>query len=269
MSKISALAAAMIIGCWAVPASAGVVITQQQTLQHGSMSHSSQQTVMVQGNKQKIVDNQRIVIFDLDQLKQYMLLPSNKTYFVLPIKPRARPHMMPGGRGTAVGFDFKKTGKSRTVSGYKCDDYEATGQSMSGEYTTTQCVSKTAPGAAEFAAFQRTMLDKMKSAEPGLKVNPPDGIPIASDSSVSRGHRRSEGSGAQGFGPSHGATPRPPTVIHTVVTKIVTEDLPASTFAVPSDYKQIVMGAAAVPGAGAPAQSPAAQPSSAAKPSGE
>ncbi len=268
MNRITALAGALAIICCAAPASAGVVITQQQTLQRGEVSRTSQQTVMVQGNKQKITDGPRIVIIDLDQLKQFMIMPANKSYFELPIRPHSRmPRMMSPGRPVPMGFDFKKTGKTRTVSGYKCEDYEASGQSMSGEYTTTQCFSKSAPGAAEYAAYQRAMIAKMTTVQPEMKINAPDGVPLASDSSVTMGRHR--------MGSSRGGSEtRPPTVIHTVVTKIEKKDLPADTFAVPQDYKRVVLGAPPEVGAGAAgspgaAASPAAAPSAAAKPSGQ
>jgi hypothetical protein len=265
MRKIIALASATAVLWCVAPARAGVVITQKQTLQHGTMSRTTQQTVTVQGNKQKIDDGQRVVIVDLDQMKQIMLTTPTKTYFELPIKASRKPHMMSWRRGSMAGFDFKKTGKSRTVNGYKCDDYEASGQSMAAEYTTTQCFSKSAPGAAEFAAFQRAALDKMTANAGDKKVTVPDGIPVASDSTIQMGHRGMQRQGEQSFGGGHHTQERPATVIHTEVTKIVKQDLPASAFAAPPDYKPVKIGA---PPTGAE-ESPGAAPSAGAKESDE
>jgi hypothetical protein len=275
MNRISALACAIAFVWSAVPASAGVVITQEQTLQRGDkVSHSSQQTVMVQGNKQKIIEAQRVVIIDLDQLKQFMLLPASKSYFELPIQPHSRMgRLTMPGRGATPSFDFKKTGKSRTVSGYKCNDYEASGQSMSGEYTTTQCFSKSAPGAAEYAAYQHALLDKMKTIEPAMNVKAPDGIPVASDSTITPERRR--GTEARQESGSNPGAAHPPKLIHTQVTKIEKQDLPASTFAVPPDYKKVALGvppehgAANAPQSPGAEASPAAAPSAAAKPPGQ
>jgi len=68
------------------------------------------------------------------------------------------------------------------VLGYACNDYTGTGQSMSGDYTVTECFSTSAPGAKEFNAFQKAMATKLKSVVP--ESNTPDGIPLASDSTV-------------------------------------------------------------------------------------
>jgi hypothetical protein len=267
MSKTTAFAVATVILCWAAPALAGLVITQEQTMSSGERTRTSQQTIMVQGNKQKIVDERRTVVIDLDKGKQLVLMPATKTYFETAFVPRRRMGTMMGP-ARAGALDFKKTGKTRTVAGYKCDEYEATGQSMSGEYTTTQCFSKSVPGAAEFTTFQNTMLEKLKGATPETKGLPKDAVPLASDSTIKIGrHMRPRTEGGQGGGAGGARPERPPIVIHTVVTKIEKQDLPPSTFEVPADYK---LGSMMQPGLGAGAApgSPAAAPSAATKPSG-
>ncbi len=269
MNKSAAFAAAIAFMCCASPAVAGVVITQEQTVSAGERNRTSLQTIMVQGNKQKIADERHTVIVDLDAGKQMVMVPTTKTYFEASLGSHGRMgSMMPPAR--AGTLDFKKTGKTRTVAGFKCDDYQASGQSMSGEYTTTECVSKTAPGAAEFAAFQKAMLEKLEGRAPEMKGLPPDAIPLASDSTIKVEKRTLPGiSKEQGAVAGHAMPERPPVVIHTVVTKIEKQNLPAGTFEVPADFK---LGGAMPPpagmGAGAAPASPAGAPSAAAKPSG-
>ncbi len=269
MTKTAAFAAAIAIIGWTAPARAGVVVTQEQTMSAGQRTRTTQQTIMVQGHKQKISDEQRTIVIDLDADKQLVMLPSAKTYFENPFGMRGRTGSMMAPRAAGT-MEFKKTGKARTVAGYKCYDYEATGQSMTGEYTTTECVSDTAPGAAEFAAFQKTMLEKLKGRVPEMKGLPPGAIPLASDSTIKVERHMMPGTGQkQGGGPGQATQERPPLVIHTVVTKIEKQNLAPATFEVPADYKQssMMQPGAGPSGAAAPA-SPAAAPSAAAKPSG-
>jgi hypothetical protein len=273
MSKSVAFAAAMALACWAAPAAAGVVITQEQTVTAGQRTRTSHQTITIQGHKQKIEDERHTVIVDLDSGKQLVMVPATKTYFETPLGPRGRMGpMMPPARGGAL--DFKKTGKTRTVAGFKCDDYEASGQSMSGEYATTECLSKGAPGAADLAAFQKAMTEKLKGRAPEMKGLPEDSIPLASDSTIKIQRHMRQGMGKQQGGAmgqeegggGHAMHERPPVVIHTVVTKIERKDIAPGAFEVPSEYKlggTMQQGAAAGPGA--TAASPGAAPSAAAK----
>ncbi len=275
MSKSTAFAAAIAIMCWAAPSFAGVVITQEQTVSAGQRTRTSKQTIMVQGTKQKISDERHSMIVDLETGKQMVIVPATKSYFETSVGPRGRlGSMMPPARGGTL--EFKKTGKTRTVAGFKCDDYEASGQSMSGQYTTTECLSKTAPGAAEFAAFQKSMLEKLKNRAPEMKGLPQDAIPLASDTTIKIERRgRREMGRQEGGAAGHAVPERPPVVIHTTVTKVEKQDIPSSAFQVPSDYKlggamQPRMGAAAASASPAAASgSPAAAPSAGAKSSGD
>ena len=61
-------------------------------------------------------------------------------------------------------MNFKKAGTTREIAGYKCTDYDGGGHMMAGDYTVKECFSTSAPGAEEFAAFEKKMADKLKSA---------------------------------------------------------------------------------------------------------
>ena len=55
MRKLTALVAGMTLAMTALPAAAGVVITQKQHVTSGTNARDSEQTISVQGNKQKMV----------------------------------------------------------------------------------------------------------------------------------------------------------------------------------------------------------------------
>ena len=138
-------------------------------------------------------------------------------------------------------FSFHKTGNKRTVAGYKCEEYSNSFKTPSGESSTTACYSKDAPGAAEYAAFQKATATKLKAAlgtasgegEGGI----PGGIPLATHSV----HKVTSFS-MPGLPPEQAEKLRqmmanhPPMVSEITVTKIASKSLPADTFAVPEGY---------------------------------
>ena len=67
MKKLTFLLAAMTLALTALPALAGVVINQKQNVTSGTNVRDSEQTMMVQGNKQKIISERHIIITDLDK----------------------------------------------------------------------------------------------------------------------------------------------------------------------------------------------------------
>ncbi len=69
---------------------------------------------------------------------------------------------------TNAAMNFKKAGTTRDIAGYKCTDYNGGGHMMAGDYTVKECFSTSAPGADEFAAFEKNMADKLKSASDSL-----------------------------------------------------------------------------------------------------
>src|ERR1019366_933220 len=154
----------------------------------GAPAGQSQQprtrTMMIEGNKQKtIVDGGRAIITDLDKGITLVIDPAQKSYFERPFPP---PNMM-GHAAGSIGMhvsEFTKTGKTRTVSGYTCEDYNGSGKFPMGDFTVVSCVSTKAPGAAEFSKFQKTMMDKLKDTQLAMPANPPDGIPLVQDTST-------------------------------------------------------------------------------------
>ena len=200
MRKLTALVAGMTLAMTALPAAAGVVITQKQHVASGANSRDTEQTISVQGDKQKMVTERRTMIIDLGKGMMYVLDPKSKTYFEMQFPPKgAMATMMAASRDAAM--NFKKAGTTRDIAGYQCTDYDGGGHVMQGDYTVKECFSTSAPGADEFAAFEKQMTDKLKSAS-GSTANGevPGGVPLA--------HGRVDENGdGDGEHPGNGAGP--------------------------------------------------------------
>jgi Domain of unknown function (DUF4412) len=237
MRKLTALVAGMTLALTALPAAAGVVITQKQHVTSGTNSRDSEQTISVQGNKQKMVSERHTIITDLDKGMMYVLDPKAKTYFEIEFPPTGQmAAMMAASRDAAM--NFKKAGTTRDIAGYKCTDYDGGGHVMQGDYTVKECFSTSAPGAQEFATFEKNMTDKLKGAGTSAASGEiPGGMPLALDSSMKMGKVT-----IPGMPPEQAAkinemmAKRPPVVTSQRVEKIESKKLADADFAIPPDY---------------------------------
>jgi Domain of unknown function (DUF4412) len=240
MKRLTAVLAAATIALSAMPAAAGIVIEQDQTSNRGTTTATPQhQTIMIQGNKERLVTPSHIVITDLDKGKLYILQPAAKTYISMDFPPTGPMAKMMASRGQTA-LNFTKAGTSRTVADYKCEDYNGKGTVMSGDYTITECFSTHAPGAKEFTAFQNAMKEKFKGTPmAGMEGNQPDGIPLASDSSMKMNKFNIPGLPPdQAKKIAAAMANRPPVTTKTMVTKISQQTIAADSFEVPADYKE-------------------------------
>jgi hypothetical protein len=239
MKKLTVLLAGMTLAMTALPAAAGVVITQKQHVTNGKNSRDTEQTISVQGNKQKEVDERRTLIADLDKGMIYIIDPKGKNYYEMEFPPKG-PMAQTMAASTAAAMNFKKAGTSREIAGYKCNDYDGGGHAMIGDYTVKECFSTTAPGAQEFSAFEKIWAAKLKSAgatEPAGGIVP-EGVPLALDATTKPGSNVP----LPGMSPeqkekiSQMMKNRPPVVTSTIVEKIETQKLASDTFTVPAGF---------------------------------
>jgi len=255
MKTISFAAAAVAVVLSTLPARAGVVITQQQTTNLPSGQLKSEQTIMIQGNKQRMITDKHEIITDLDNNVMYLIDASKSSYFQLPFPPTG-PMAQQVAHAAAAAMDFKKGTTTRKILGYSCTDYLGTGQSMQGDYTITECFSTSATGAKEFNAFQKAMAAKLKSLVP--QINTPDGIPLASDSTIKMNTMKIPNlPPEQAQRVQQELAKMKPMTTNTEVTRLEAKNLPADSFAVPKGYTQRTLG---MPPAGQ-AQAPAPAPS--------
>jgi hypothetical protein len=235
MKKIAIVAALAAAALATNPASAGVVITQDQSATGPFGEKKSTQTIMIQGNKQKMVSKDREVITDLDNNVMYLIDPAKKSYIQLPFPPTGP--MAAAVAHSAGAMDFKKTESTEKVLGYSCTDYTGSGTSMGGQYTVTECFSTGAPGAQEFTRFQKAMATKLKDIVP--MSNTPDGIPLASSSSVQMSNMKLPNlTPEQQQKLQEQIAKVKPVLTRTTVSKVETKDLPADTFSVPSGFTE-------------------------------
>jgi hypothetical protein len=266
MRKLTALVAGMTLALTALPAAAGVVITQKQHVTNGANTRDAVQTISVQGNKQKMVTERHTIITDLDKGVMYVIDPNAKNYFEIEFPPKGQMAQMMAA-STSAAMNFKKAGTTHEVAGYKCTDYTGGGQMMQGVYTVKECFSAAAPGAEEFSAFEKNMADKLKGAGANVASGGeiPRGVPLALDSTMKMGHMS-----MQGMSPDQTAkinemmAKRPPISTSTLVEKIESKKLAAADFEVPAGFtkKELPAGpamgsmkmapAAGAPSAGAP-----------------
>jgi hypothetical protein len=248
----------MTLAMTALPAAAGVVITQKQHVTSGANTRDSEQTISVQGNRQKMVTERHTIITDLDKGKMYVLDPKAKTYFEIEFPPQGpMAQMMAASQSSAM--NFKAAGTTREIAGYKCKDYNGGGHMMSGDYSVKECFSKNAPGAEEFTAFEKNMTDKLKSAStstPSGEV--PGGVPLALESTMKMGNVSISGMPPEQLAKiNEMMAKRPPVTTTTVVEKIETKQLADSDFAVPEGFTKKDIPSAPGPG-GAMKMSPGA-----------
>lgn len=233
-----AAALVLAIAIAATTASAGVVISEDVVISdNAGREHRSERTVMLQGNKEKVVTPDRVIITDLDAGKMYVLAPALKRAAQIALPPTGRIATILARLGMFVGY--QKSSGGGKVAGYECQNYaggETTGRT---KLEATQCVASAAAGAAEYVAFRKGLADKLKGSTLAIKGDIPDGIPVSSTLSISFIPFPIP----KDFPPEQAAKIKEsnakakPLITSAKVTKIQVKDLPADTFVVPADYK--------------------------------
>lgn len=248
MKSIVAAVTAIVLAIAATTASAGVVITQDVTESNQPAGHKTEQTIMIQGHMQKLVEGDRVYITDLDAGRLYFILPAKKAYMNVPFPPITGPQRMIARHELPIGL--KKTPRTDKVAGYACQDYTTVTLAAQGTVRVTQCVASEAPGAKEFVEYQKTMAAKLKHTVMALGEDVPDGIPVLTI--AARFVNRFTGS--INMAPEIVAKMKAetdkikPYVVTAKVTKIEQKDLPADTFVVPKDYAETKAPKLGLPG---------------------
>jgi Domain of unknown function (DUF4412) len=230
--------AAMGLILFAADAFAGIVVTQQREISAAGRVRKSEEAVMLEGHQRKIVTPDRIVITDLDKGLTYEIQRKEKTYFLVPFPPSGQAAAQLAL--SAAKVEYKRTGKSRKLNGYNCEEYTGIGTSKLATFRVSECVSSTVPGAKEISAFEKLMNSKLKGSivAPGGDV--PVGLAIQSVTTLR----------PEDVNPPAAATPqqaellrkanagKPPISTVVTVTKIEEKKLAPDTFKVPSGYTE-------------------------------
>jgi hypothetical protein len=264
MKRTVAAPLAIALMLMAMPAAAGVTITQQRKTSGAKKDRTFSETIWIQGHKRKVALYDGAVITDLDAGKMYELDLAHKRYTEASFPPAGLV-----GEAFARGegmFDFKKTRTSHKVAGYTCDDYTGSIKQPGARYTTTACVSTTAPGANEFTAFRSAMAEKLKSANlTPSAISIPPGIPLKIDSATETllvPQANAKNLHNEGIQIEQTLAKHHRLASQVLVSKIEVSDLPPETFTVPANFKsnlRRVSAPRAKPGASA-TPTPAAKP---------
>jgi hypothetical protein len=237
---LAALVAAIaLVASGFTTASAGVVMSETETMVSGQPNGKTppprQQTMMIQGNKQKtVIDGGRTIITDLDKGTTLIINPAQKTYFERPFPPQGPKGAPPSGMHAS---QFTKTGKSRTIGGNTCEDYNGSGKFAMGDFSVVSCVSTSAPGAAEFTSFQKKMTAKLKDTQFAMPANLPDGIPLEQDTTTKMNVMNMPNLPPQAAEQlKKQFANRPPIVTKIEVTKVEAKQIAASEFEPPAGF---------------------------------
>jgi hypothetical protein len=149
---------------FAQPAHAGVVMSETMVQSGLGTSATINKTVYVQGKKQKIETGHDEKIIDLDKGVLYEIDPNRKSYVRSAFPPKME-HKLAGVGVELNPVALKKTGISRSIDGYSCDEYRWIGRLRVMDVTVEQCMSQDAPGAEELANFRKEVASRLK--EPG------------------------------------------------------------------------------------------------------
>jgi hypothetical protein len=164
------------------------------------------------------------VVDDLDKGIRTWISYDDKTYRVE--KPFPSPVDGAGPHSFNIG-ELKPTGKFRKVAGYSCEEYTGSGESTHwGHSTEVDCVSKDAPGVAEYSHFIKLM-NRLYVAAGYYDGSYGNNYPgIGSPQGIDGISLKTTSSTLQGF----------------VVTKIESRTIPASQFEVPTGFQRVEPG---------------------------
>jgi hypothetical protein len=241
MKYTVAATAAIVLALAATTASAGVVISQDVVVSNQAGERKFQQTVMLQGNKQKVITPERAFITDLDAGKIIILLTSAKKSGEVPFPPTGVVATVMSRQGLFIGFE-KGSGTDK-VAGYDCQNYAGVEHKGHLDLKVNECVASAAAGAREYVGFKKTMAEKIKNTQMASTGDIPDGIPVSSTVTASLIPFPIP----SGFTPEQAAKVKEenakvkPEITTMTVTKIEVKDLPADTFTVPADYAKPAM----------------------------
>lgn len=236
MKKTLALLAGAALALATSAAWAGMIMTETESTVSGAPARTSQRTVMIEGNREKMVTDRNQIITDLDKGMIYIINPTEKSYIEMQFPPQGPMKNMIGG--PALHTKFTKTGKTRTVAGFKCQEYSGNGKFSMGDFSVVSCVSSSAPGAKDFAKFEKNMMAKLKGSSLELPNNLPEGVPLAQNTTT----KMSGAINMPNLPPETAEklkqqlANRPPIVTKSEVTKIATQKIAESEFQVPAGF---------------------------------
>jgi len=210
------------------PVHAGVIMSETEVQSGLGDSTTINKTVYVQGKKQKIETSHDEKIIDLEKGVLYEIDPNRKSYVRIAFPPK-REREVAGASIKLSAIALKKTGRSRSIDGYSCEEYRGIGRLDVMYVTVAQCMSQDAPGARELASFQKEVALRLKGRSPADSVDSSkEGMPLEQSSSI------------KPRGPATSSPDKVPSALmttKTVVKNIQVRNLPSATFEPPAGFR--------------------------------
>jgi hypothetical protein len=209
------------------PVHAGVVMSETEARSGLGDSSTVNKTVYIEGNKQKIKTQHDEQIIDLDKGVLYEIDPTRKSYvrkaFALQTKQGAE------ADGKLSALAFKKTGRTRSIDGYSCEEYRGIAQLDVVDITIDQCKSSVAPGARELVNFQKKVAARLEGRGPADSADSSKGgMPLEESVSIKP---RIPATSSRDVATSAAITTT------TVIKNIQVKSLPSATFEPPADFR--------------------------------
>jgi hypothetical protein len=184
MRKLENAIIATILILFAQPVHAGVIMSETEVRSGLGDSTTINKTVYVQGKKQKIETSHDEKIIDLEKRVVYEIHPNRKSYVRRAFPPK-REREVAGASIKLSAVTLKKTGRSRSIDGYSCEEYRGIGRLDVMDVTVHQCMSRDAPGARELANFQKEVASILKGRRAADSADSSkEGMPLEQSSSI-------------------------------------------------------------------------------------
>jgi len=213
------------------PVHAGVIMSETEVQSGLSDSTTINKTVYIQGKQQKIETSHDEKIIDLQKGVLYEIDPKRKSYVRKAFPPRIK-HEAAKSSVKLSAVALKKTGRSRSIDGYSCDEYRGMGRLDVMEVTLDQCISQDAPGARELSNFQKEAASRLKARSPADSADSSKGMPLE-ESSIIKSRIPVTSS-------PDNATSAFLIATKTVVKNIAVRNLPPATFEPPAGFSMEV-----------------------------
>ena len=228
MRKLENAIIATILILFAQPVHAGVIMSETEVRSGLGDSTTINKTVYVQGKKQKIETSHDEKIIDLEKGVLYEIDPNRKSYVRIAFPPK-REREVAGASIKLSAVTLKKTGRSRSIDGYSCEEYRGIGRLDVMDVTVHQCMSRDAPGARELANFQKEVASILKGRSPADSADSSkEGMPLEQSSSIKP---RIPATSSKDKVTSALMTTK------TVVKNIQVRNLPSATFEPPAGFR--------------------------------
>jgi hypothetical protein len=183
----------------------------------GQPATKGNMTIYIKGSKMK-VDNMgqsMSQIVDIDSGMMFIINPAQKTVMTATVDQMKQYAGMLGQAGQG-GASAQKTGNSKEVNGYPCEEYKITTSGMVSSETIA-CVSDKIES-AEFEKFRKFSEDLTKFGALPADIK---GYPVVSDTKMSIMGQN--------------------VTSHSEIVSVSYDAVPDSVFAIPSDYKTTEM----------------------------